>query len=271
MNHFSVLLPIYYKDNPQHLAESLDSIVKQTLPPDEVVIVKDGILTGQLEEVIKEYCHRFVQFNFVQLPTNIGLGNALKIGLEKCKHNIVARMDADDIAHPDRFQKQVMAMAAFPGIAAMGCNLSEFNDFPNDTNSIKKVPSAISELKRYAMMRNPLNHPSVIFRKSAIEAVGSYKHMPFFEDYYLWLRLLKAGHTIGNLDESLVYFRVGNAALTRRHGTAYIKSELNFYKCCLREKLIPGYMVLFALLIRLPIRILPKKLFLQSYKTLLRK
>jgi glycosyltransferase involved in cell wall biosynthesis len=271
MKPFSVLMSVYKNENNQFLQASLASIFDQSLQPAEVVVVKDGPLTEHLDATIDEYRGLYSNIKIVALPENRGLGEALKIGLNHCTYELVARMDADDIAHPNRFAEQVNIIGGEPQVAAIGCNLLEFNVEPGDTVVVKKVPADFSRLKKYAMMRNPLNHPSVVFRKSAIQEVGSYQHMPLFEDYYLWLRLLKAGYKIKNIDQSLLFFRAGNAALTRRHGSSYIKKELKFYSRCFKEKLIPKQTVFLVLFLRLPFRLLPKQLFFRFYKIILRK
>jgi glycosyltransferase involved in cell wall biosynthesis len=271
MKSFSVLMSVYKNENNQFLQASLSSIFNQSLQPAEVVVVKDGPLTKNLDATINSYIANYSNIKIVELPVNKGLGEALKIGLNHCNYDLVARMDADDIAHPNRFAEQIRVIGGESEVAAIGCNLSEFNVEPGDSKIIKKVPANSDELRKYAMLRNPLNHPSVVFRKSAIQKVGSYQHMPLFEDYYLWLRLLKAGYKIKNIDQTLLFFRAGNAALTRRHGSSYIKKELKFYSRCFKENLIPKQIVLLVLFLRLPFRLLPKKLFLRFYKILLRK
>jgi glycosyltransferase involved in cell wall biosynthesis len=270
MVSFSTLMSVYKKDDPFFLKQALQSLKDQALRPSEVVIVKDGLLTAELNEVLNEFEVTFTNVHLIPLPQNKGLGNALSIGLEACNNDIVTRMDADDIAHPDRFLKQINYLASHNDVAVLGCNLQEFNKEIGDIERVKKVPALHSEVKKYARFRNPLNHPSVVFRKSVIEKVGSYKEMPLFEDYYLWLRVLKAGYKVENLNECLLYFRVGNQALTRRHGFGYIKKELHFFVECAKEKLIPAHLVIFIFFVRFPLRLLPKKLFLNLYQHLLR-
>jgi glycosyltransferase involved in cell wall biosynthesis len=270
MNRFSVLLSVYSKDSPEHLKECLVSLKAQTLQPNDFVVVKDGLLTAELDTVIDDFKKAGEGIQVIQLTENKGLGSALSIGLNYCLNDVVARMDADDIAHPHRFEKQISYLFLNKDVAVVGCNLQEFNDKIGDIQRVKKVPLRYNDIKNYARFRNPLNHPSVVFRKSIIEKVGSYQHMPLFEDYYLWLRILKGGYKLENLGECLLYFRVGNQALTRRHGLEYLKKEMSFFLKCAREQLIPVHFVLFLFFIRFPFRLLPKKLFLNIYQILLR-
>ena len=104
---FSVLLSLYYKEKGEYLRQSLDSIFNQTLKPDEVILVEDGPLTEALYEVLSEYSNIYSNFKIVRLEKNGGLGNALNIGLAHCSFDLVARMDTDDIAKPDRFEKEI--------------------------------------------------------------------------------------------------------------------------------------------------------------------
>jgi glycosyltransferase involved in cell wall biosynthesis len=266
---FSVLISVYIKENPAYLDEALSSIIHQTLVPDEIVLVKDGPLTASLNTVIGKYQALFNNLVVVELEKNRGLGNALAAGLEACRYELVARMDSDDIAFKDRFEKQVALMERKPQLAACGSHIAEFTNTPGDLEKIKQVPLTNEEIRSYARLRNPLNHPTVMLRKQAVLAVGSYRDMPLFEDYYLWLRLLKSGYELENIDETLLHFRIGNM-IGRRQGLSYFRKELAFFRRLKEENLIDTYSFFLFIATRLPFRILPRKLLGVVYNTFLR-
>ena len=262
-------MAVYHNDEPEFLRQSIDSILEQSLPPNEVVIVKDGPVPSKIEQVLSLYRDAHTHIRVVSLPENRGLGEALREGLKYCTHDIVARMDSDDIALPERFCKQVSHLCERRGVAACGTHIYEFEHVPGSGARVKRVPSKFDEVKRYAKFRNPLNHPSVVFRKEAILKVGSYKHMPLFEDYYLWLRLLRAGYVIENLDEPLLYFRIGRM-LEKRQGMHYFRKEISFFNTLRKERLITTYRFLILIGVRLPFRVLPKRWLGMFYKNFLR-
>ena len=123
---FSVLLSVYRKEQPAYLRQSLDSIFTQTLLPDEVVLVKDGPLTDALDEVAEDYCRKYPVIRVVPLSENQGLGRALNEGLKHCSYDLVARMDTDDVAKPERFEKQIAVFCAHPEMDVVGAWIDEF-------------------------------------------------------------------------------------------------------------------------------------------------
>lgn len=268
---FSVLISTYYKDSSVCLSKALNSIVNQSLLPNEIVIVIDGEIKEENKVVIENFQKAYSSsVKPIYLPQNLGLGNALNAGLQQCNYDLVARIDADDECFYNRFEKQIQFFENNPSVSIVGSYLQEFHETPNDYGAVKKAPLGINNIKKYAKYRNPLNHPSVMFKKSDIEAIGGYKEINLFEDYYLWLRALKAGFLIDNIPECLVHFKVGNDLIGRRHGWTYLKKELNFLRICQEQNLISLKSYYFQLLFRLPLRILPKWLLHSIYKKLLR-
>lgn len=272
MNKFSVLISVYNGDNPLYLALSLDSIFNQTLLPSEVVIVLDGKLESSLLSIINDrFVSEFTTVKIVQLDRNYGLGTALKIGLEHCENEIIARMDSDDISKGNRFAIQYNFMLNRPEISVVGSNVEEFINSPGDLGRYRILPLDNLSISKFSRLRNPLNHPSVMFRKSHIEAVGSYKQMLFFEDYYLWLRVLKNGYKIANLKEILLYFRVDKSVVARRYGTYYRKNERDFLLKIYRENLISFFDFMRSFVIRSILRLLPVFFLSKIYFKFLRK
>ncbi|OLY93379.1 Glycosyl transferase family 2 [Cnuella takakiae] len=266
MTQFSVLISVYKGADQSHLDMALNSLLKQKLLPSEVVIVLDGEVGVNIKEVISAFRHSAEQdfeinIKIVSLPKNQGLGIALREGLLHCSYDLVARMDADDICKPDRFAKQV-AYFENNEIEVLGSSMEEFVSMPGDYGKFKVQPLSHPEIKRKARFLNPISHPTVMFRKAAVLESGSYMDMPLFEDYFLWVRMLVKGYKFANIRDSLLYFRVGNDMIGRRHGWSYLQKEFAFYKASLRLKNI-NYLQFSGLIItKSLLRLLPK-LFMQ--------
>mgnify|MGYP000012442436 FL=1 len=220
---FSVLLSVYKKENPIYLKEALDSVwEKQTLRPTEVVVVEDGPLTKELHEVLEEFSRTCDCLVRCPIEKNVQLGRALAYGVTQCKYELIARMDTDDLAVPERFEKQCDYMQKHPDTIALGGWIEEFDE-KQSYNAIKKMPENMPEIKEYAKYRNPLNHMTVMFRKHAILEAGNYEHYPMLEDYYLWIRLLAKAMELHNLPEVLVDMRIDDATYHRRGGKEYFR------------------------------------------------
>jgi glycosyltransferase involved in cell wall biosynthesis len=270
--NFSVLVSVYEKESAKYLCLSLESILSQTLLPTEIILVKDGPLSIELDNVIDRYVDiPNSLFKVIAIDQNLGLGPALNIGLKHCAYDIVARMDSDDICFNTRFETQILYLKKHPEIVALGTYIEEFMRDPKDLGRIKKVPIDPSEVKLYSSKRNPMNHPSVMFRKNFIESVGGYEAVPFFEDYYLWLKLLQKGCKLSNIGLPLLHFRIGNDMIGRRHGYRYALHELRFAKKSWNNGLITFADMLRFVITRFPMRLLPKSLLNNIYKKLIRR
>lgn len=268
---FSVLLSLYYKEQPSRLQQSLDSIFAQTLLPAEVVLVEDGPLTAELDAVIAGYKRRYPILKVVSLDENQGLGKALNEGLRYCTYDLVARMDTDDIAKPERFEKQVFLFEKNPQVDVCSAWMEEFVDTPQNLLCLKKLPERHSEIAAYAQSRNPMNHPVVMFRKHAVLKAGGYQHFPLFEDYYLWARMLKSGAIFYNIQESLLYFRSSPQMFRRRGGWKYAVDEMRFQKTMLDMGIISKVRFLLNVMTRFPVRVAPNWVRAWMYTKILRK
>jgi len=266
---FSVLLPIYHRENPDYFRSALDSIKAQTLQADEIVIVKDGELPVELDQVIEEFTD-VLPIKIISIPINVGLGEALNIGINACSFELVARMDSDDVSVPERFEQQIATFSKDPQLDISGSFLQEFENEPADLKVIRRVPLKHSAIYSYTFHRCPFNHPTVMFRKDAVLKAGSYMKMPFFEDYYLWIRMALAGCRMNNSSQVLLHYRIGNNMISRRHGIKYAKHELSFFKFCYKKSLISlPQLALFSL--RFPLRLIPIGMLEKFYTILLRK
>jgi len=254
---YSVLMPLAPWESPEVLSEALLSLANQSLAPDQVVMSCDGAPPTALKAVIGR---AGLPVQLVVGPGDEGVGPVLARGLRECRQDLVVRADADDISLPHRCATQVSWMARHPLTVVLGSVISEFRDTPAILVSKRIVPVESGRIAVEARSRNPLNHPSVIFRRQAILEIGNYRSRPGFEDYDLWLRILMSHGplALANLPESLVFARVGEAHLARRHGYEYALSEGRFFWSCGKEGLLSWGSVLKALAVRLPLRMLPK-------------
>ncbi len=223
---FSLLISTYGGDDPGFLrAAFVSSVHEQSRRPDEVVLVQDGPVPDELAAEIAHLCDTSpVPVRHVVMPANVGLGPALDNGLEACSHEIVARMDADDISRADRFEKQLPLVEA--GADIVGSGLLEMGSSVDDVVGRRTPPTDPDEIRRVIRFRDPFNHPTVVYRKSAVLGAGGYTDMALMEDYLLFTRMLEAGARPANTAEPLVYYRVGAGAYARRGGRELLRSEL---------------------------------------------
>lgn len=226
---FSLLVPVYDGDRPDYLRRAFRSAVHdQTVRPDQVIIVRDGPVRAELAECLDELCASSpVPVTFVPLPRNAGLGPALDRGLAASEHDVVARMDADDIAMPHRFAVQVPLTA---DADIVGSGLLEFSGDTDEVVGQRVPPVGQEKIARYARMHDPFNHPTVVYRRSAVRAAGGYGDLKLMEDYALFARMLQNGARAVNVAEPLVWYRVGGTAFKRRGGTALLRSELRLQR-----------------------------------------
>ena len=268
---FSLLMSIYEKENPNFFNSCMNSVIKQTYPPSEIVLVKDGPLNNELENIISKWKKRFGnKFKIIPLEKNVGLGKALQLGLLNSKYDIVARMDTDDICREDRFEKQINFLDNNPNIDIVGCWAAEFENNINNIISIRKVPILDIEIKKYARFRNPFNHPSVVFRKHAILTCGGYQSFPFLEDYYLWIRMLLKGKKFANLPEPLLLFRLDKYTFDRRGGLKYFFNEIKLQKFFLKVNFINLPIFIYNIFLRGIVRLFPNKIRKYFYMFFLR-
>lgn len=269
---FSVLMPVYYKDNPLFFEKALQSIsIDQTVKPNEIVIVVDGPVDNNLQSIIDRWKNlKGGLVTVCQLPSNVGLGKALQIGLKACKFDLVARMDSDDIAHRDRFDIQLSCFTADQGLVVCGSNISEFTDDLDAFTSERKLPESSVDIAKFAIYRNPINHPSVMFKRAEVIAVGGYLDMPFFEDYYLWIRCIMAGFTFYNVQQNLVFMRGGKPQLLRRSGLGYAKFEYGFLNRVRKIGFLKLKHFVPLVLVRCSIRLAPVFLLEKIYTVLRR-
>lgn len=230
MVSFTVLLSVYKKELPGYLDLSLESIWdKQSVKPDQIVLVQDGRLTIGLYSVINKWQEKLGDtLTIVKLKKNVGLAAALNEGLKHCLHELVARMDTDDIALPSRFEQQLSFLMNNPHISVCSGQVEEYSEDLNTRLSTRRLPLKHHEILKFAKKRNPISHPCVIFKKSAVLSVEGYP-LIYPEDYPLWILMLNKGYQFANLPQTLVKMRVGDA-LTARRGFKFLQGEIQIFK-----------------------------------------
>ena len=268
---FSVLLSVYCKEKPEYLELALNSVFNQTIIPDEVVLVEDGPLTVELDKTIDKFKKKYSKIlKVVKYEINRGLGVALHDGLLECSNEIVFRMDTDDICDETRFEKQLKVFEE-KDVDIVGSNIVEYDENMENITSYRVVPETDEDIKKRAKKRNPMNHMTVAYKKSAVIDAGNYQDMLYFEDYYLWCRMIQKGCKFYNVQENLVNVRGGNDMIKRRGGKKYIKPILNFEKAIKKIKLINYFEYIINVSERVIISLIPNNFRFMVYKKILRK
>jgi len=264
---FSVLLPVWGGDRAEWLRRAFAStVVEQSLRPDQVVIVRDGPVPAALGAALDELTRTSpVPVTRVDIPRNGGLGPALDQGLAACWFDIVARMDADDVAMPTRFATQVPLMA---GADIVGAGLVEFSGDIDTVVGRRVPPVDPATIAAYARLHDPFNHPTVIYRRSAVQAAGGYGDLPLMEDYGLFARMLANGARARNVAEPLVYYRVGEVAYKRRGGRELLRSELRLQREFLAQGFVTRTQYLRNVTVRGGYRLVPWWVRRAAYRTI---
>ena len=266
---FSVLISVYYKEKVDYLKQALDSVFSQTVRASQVVVVEDGPLTPELDTLISEYCKKYPELDIVPLAKNRGLGLALAEGMSHCKYELVARMDSDDIAREDRFEKQLEAFDKNPTIDVCGSHMLEFEGDVNNIVTKRRVPLTDSDIKEYQKRRDGLNHQTVMFKKSSVLNAGNYQHCPLMEDTLLWVNMFKHGATAMNIDDYLVYVRIGKDMYERRGGWAYYNKYKQARKRIYETGYISWWDYKYTLWVQFAVALMPNKVRGFVFKKLL--
>ena len=255
---FSVLMSIYIKENPEYVRSCFQSLLAQTVPASEWVVVEDGPLTEEMYAVLDEYEKAYPGLiRRVPLEKNQGLGLALRAGVPECTYELIARMDTDDIAKENRFERQLEEFDKDPALSICSSYISEFEDEPGNIVAMRKVPLTDEEIREYQRKRDAFNHMAVMYKKQAVLDAGNYQSCPLMEDTLLWVNMLKNGAKGKNIDESLVYVRIGKDMYERRGGFSYFKKYRAGRKRVLQTGYISYWDYLFSLIIQFCVAMIP--------------
>ena len=266
----SVLASIYEGTDSKELADCLDSLEAQTLPADEIVLVLDGPIASSVRACIDRYSV-ILPIRLLEFSQNRGLGPALHDGLLACTHDLVARVDTDDRSLPARFETQVCFLQQAPLVSVVGGMMREHNYTNTKTKSfIRTMPLSHDDISRTARKRNPINHPTVVFRKNDIIASGNYGDYRFFEDYELWARVILREHHLANIARILVETETDAGFFARRRGLSYIHYEIRFARRLYKTKFLSFPQFIQFILTRIPLRLVPTSIIELFYRTSLR-
>ena len=231
MEKFYVLMSLYIKEKAEYFKLCMESVLGQTALPDEIVIVKDGPVSEEVDVALEDYVSKNRNlFKIVALTENKGLGLALSEGIQHCSNELVARMDTDDIAVPERFEQQLKMFESNPELDICGGQILEFEENEDNIVAERKVPLSHGEIIEYQKKRSAFNHMTVMFKKSKVLEAGNYKHCPLMEDDMLWVDMINAGAKCANLSENLCKVRTNRDMIARRGGLKYYKKYKNARK-----------------------------------------
>lgn len=264
-------MSVYYKEKPEYLRESMMSIFNQTVVTDNFVLVCDGPLNDPLDAVIREMQGKYPTILHVhRLKKNCGLGNALNVGMKYCTNSLIARMDSDDISRPDRCEKQLKVFTEYPSLSIVSGIVEEFVTDIDHIEARRVVPETQKEILEFAKLRNPFNHPCVMYRKEDVQKAGGYRDFYLLEDYFLWIRMLQKGFRGFNLQEPLLWMRAGSDLYNRRGGWKYMESQIRL----LRYMKVTGFIntaeFLSGCIVRFGSSIAPNNLRKKVYQKVLR-
>jgi glycosyltransferase involved in cell wall biosynthesis len=265
---FSLLMPVWQRDRPDHLRRAFESsVVEQQRRPDEVVLVQDGPVPAEVASCLDDLAATSpVPVRLVRLERNRGLGRALEVGLAACRHEVVARMDADDVSCPERFALQLPEIEA--GADLVGSALLEIGSSEQDVVGRRTPPTSTEMIVQAARLHDPINHPTVVYRRSAVAAAGGYEHVPLLEDYWLFARMIQGGARVVNRPEPLVLYRVGEGAYRRRGGLALLRAELHLQRLFVRSGFTTRAQFVRNVAIRCTYRLVPAWVRRPAYRLL---
>ena len=268
---YSVLMSVYAKEHPEFLKQSIDSMLCQSYPPDDFVLVCDGELTKELDGLISEYSSKYKCFRPVRLKKGKGTGICANVGISACRNEYIVKMDSDDIALPQRCEISMKYMAEHPEVDMLGAYIDEFDSDTGKYIATKKTPLTDSEIKKYARRRNPFNNQTLVYKKSAAEKIGGYKNIKRCEDYEFVVRMLADGAVGVNLDKVLVKYRVTADNYARRKNWSNTRSFISVRWKIFRMGFSGFSDFIIPCAMQLIIFVLPKSLTGKIYKKFLRK
>lgn len=233
----SVLMAVYRNDVPEYFRTAVESVINQTLPPEQIVIVVDGPVPDELKNTIVQISATHPIVELVWLPENVGVGQAVAVGTNHCKYPFIARMDSDDISVSTRFEKEMAYLLENPEVDLVGSYGQEFYETMEHLVGVKMVPENHGDIVRFMQRRSPFCQQSVLMKKSALIKAGGYRNYFFAEDWDLWIRMFLSGAVFHNLPECLVYMRINRATFKRRHGWQYYQQIKGILKFMLQHKM----------------------------------
>lgn len=272
MEPYSILMSVYSGEKPEYLEQSIDSMINQSYKTNDFVLVCDGKLTDKLDNVIYKYEQQYGDiFHTVRLDNNVGTGQCANIGIEACLNEYIVKMDSDDVALPDRCEKQIKLLCDNPDLDMCGAFIEEFDTDTNEFIAVKKTPESNEEIHKYARRRNPFNNPTLVFKKSFAKKIGGYTTVKRCEDYDFVVRMLNSGAKGANIQEVLVKYRASRSNYERRQNWANTKSFISVRWRIFRMGFSSILDFIIPCTMQMVIFILPKSFTGKIYKKFLRR
>ncbi len=269
---YSVLMTVYDKELPENLNESLESMLLQTYPPDELVLVCDGKLTCELNIIAKSFQSEFKDIiKIIRIDENVGVGRANNAGINACTCPIIVKMDSDDISLPSRCAKQLIMFSNHPELDIVGTFAEEFDSETGETVSIKKTPVSHEQILKYARRRNPFNRQTIAFKKSTAQRVGGYSDIRLCEDYEFIVRMLQDGAVGRNIPEPLVRYRISENDFKKRGSWQQTKGFINVRRIIHKSGFSSLTDMVVPCIAQLGMFVLPSGVTKWVYKKILRK
>lgn len=266
-NTCSVLMAVYGGDDPKYFCDALESILNQTVRPNEIVVVVDGPIGKKIETILNNF-KKYLKI--VRLPMNCGVGNARNEGLKACSNELVAIMDPDDIAVPNRLELQLAAFQENKKLSVVGGQIAEFQKNTKNITGVRKVPLDIADIRKFAKKRSPFNNVTVMYKKSEVLAVGGYPNLNRAEDYWLFAKMLAKKKMVKNLPDVLVYVRTSEAELERKKSWQHTKEMIYARRQIKKLGVINSWDLFVTSVAQIIVFLAPKKLVRSIYKNLLR-
>ena len=256
MNAISCIMNVYKNDDAENFRIAFNSVIEQTVRPTEILIIRDGIVPENMEKCLSDIEKEYNFVRIIRLDKNVGLGIGRQIAVSEAKCDLIATMDADDISVPNRFELEINYLTKNTNVDVVGGFISEFDDKTGSVIGLRKVPLSNKEIIKYNKTRCPMNHVTVMMKKSAVLKVGNYQHLLYNEDYFLWCRMIKEGCVLANIPEVLVNVRSGLDQFERRGGKKYFTSEKEIQVWMMKNKLISFPRMIINILIRFFVQLL---------------
>lgn len=270
LERYSVLMSVYAGEKPEFLKQSIESMLNQTYPTDDFVLVCDGELTDELDEVVKYYEENAECFRTLRFKDNVGTGKCANAGIATCKNEYIVKMDSDDISLPQRCEICMYLCTKHPRIDMLGTYIEEFDSEDGSYVATKKTPCGNRQIHEYAKRRNPFNNQTLVYKKSLAQRVGGYSGIKRCEDYEFVVKMLAEGAEGRNLNRVLVRYRITEGNYERRRNWANTRSFI-----CVRWRIyrsgFSGFMdFVVPCAVQLMLFVLPKSLTGKIYKRFLR-
>lgn len=260
-------MPVYSGVPANHLRRALQSVYEQSFSATEVIVVEDGALDVDQHTVLDEFTGAQPPLRRIVLPVNQGAGVANQQGLLAATGDWIAKMDADDICVPTRFEKQVELLRSGE-VDVLGAAMTEFEMDEQNVTALRRSPITHDEIAARMRMNSPINHPTSIYRRELAIRVGGYPDMRYMQDYDLFARMLTGGARMANTTEPLVLFRADEGMYRRRGSSAMTHCEIRLQRNLRRYGVIGLPRMVTNLILRLIFRRLPRPLLRSAYRIL---